>query len=192
MRLKNYINETIKVVKDLRSNEVYPLLEKKCSKALSHFKKNREALWRGFKRYKGEHIIMDSSSGRSIHPNPYYYVMDQWKGFPKRSQSIICSTMYGDAKSYSRLGNLYMLFPFDGVKIAVAPDEDVWGSFEWFMPRYFMSSYGKLSSWEEIKKRLENLDKMRKEGEVNHEEVICRVFDTRDRELVKNITSSIH
>lgn len=186
MRLENYIlNEGIKVVKDLKSDEVYPFLQQKCKKALSDFEKTKESLWRGFKRYKGEYVIMDSSRGRPVDPKPYYYVIDQWKGFPKRSQSILCSIMYGSANFYANPGRLYMLFPFDGVKIAVAPEEDVWDSFDWIKPNYFMKKYGSFSSWKELKREIEGLDRMRREGELNHEEVIYRVFDERDTKLTE-------
>jgi len=54
------------------------------------------------------------------------YILPQWKNYPKRSQSIICSTSPERAKVY---GTLYRVYPFDGSKIGVCPESDIWASF---------------------------------------------------------------
>jgi hypothetical protein len=50
----------------------------------------------------------------------------QWKGYPKRSRSFICSSSFSSANNY---GVLYAVFPFDGTTVAVAPTRDIWLSF---------------------------------------------------------------
>jgi len=57
------------------------------------------------------------------------HILPEWKNYPKRSQSIICSTSPEYAKSY---GSVYMVYPFDGSKIGVCPRGDIWSSFETF------------------------------------------------------------
>jgi len=49
------------------------------------------------------------------------------RGFPKRSQSFICSTRKGKAKQYVEKGTLLNIFPYDQTKIGVCDDDDIWG-----------------------------------------------------------------
>lgn len=45
--------------------------------------------------------------------------------FPKRSKSIICANWKNRAHA-NNYGKLYAIIPYDGVKIAVCPEFDIW------------------------------------------------------------------
>lgn len=94
---------------------------------------------RGIKIYKGLKIAMPSKAyltnpklmSRVSQNTENYYtlLMDNlpaWKLFPKRSQSLICSTKANTAFIY---GHAYQIFPFDDAKIAICPRSDIWQSF---------------------------------------------------------------
>lgn len=49
-----------------------------------------------------------------------------WRGFPKRSQSLICSNSQDGADLF---GDVYLIIPADGTKVGVCPESDMWGSF---------------------------------------------------------------
>jgi hypothetical protein len=48
--------------------------------------------------------------------------------FPKRSESIICTSDYEQAESYA-VHKPHRVIPFDGAKIAICPKSDIWISF---------------------------------------------------------------
>lgn len=61
-----------------------------------------------------------------------YYTMlidnlPSWKEYPKRTNSIICSTNINKASKY---GAVFNIIPKEGAKIAVCPTSDIWYSFE--------------------------------------------------------------
>lgn len=62
--------------------------------------------------------------------NHYTLLIDNlpgWSEYPKRSKSVICTMDSSVAKGY---GNLYVVIPFDDEKIGIAPEGDVWNSFQ--------------------------------------------------------------
>lgn len=61
--------------------------------------------------------------------NIYTLIIDnspRWKDFPKRKNSIICTTSINTANDY---GYTYVVIPYDGAKIGVCPNNDIWNSF---------------------------------------------------------------
>lgn len=67
---------------------------------------------------------------RSAHTDNYYtLLMDNlksWSPYPDRSKSVVCTTSIGTAKDY---GDLFVILPFAGAEIGVAPKNDMWNSF---------------------------------------------------------------
>jgi hypothetical protein len=67
---------------------------------------------------------------RSANTHNYYtYIIDnseEWKNYPPRSRSFICSTDRGTASNF---GEPYLYFPVNGSKIAQCPENDLWGVF---------------------------------------------------------------
>ncbi len=56
---------------------------------------------------------------------------ERWKKYPKRSKSIICSTSIATAHNY---GKIYRVIPKVGSLIGLCPCNDIWKSFEFFLP----------------------------------------------------------
>ena len=78
------------------------------------------------------HITNPKVEGRtSAHTsNEYTLLMSNdplWSAFPKRSESIICTTSTGGASSY---GIVYAVIPPDSFKFGVVPAADLWDGFD--------------------------------------------------------------
>lgn len=91
-----------------------------------------DEIYRGLKNasYDVGFIEPAKYTRRSAHTDNYYtLLMDNlksWGKYPDRSKSIVCTTSIGTAKDY---GELYMVLPFSGADIGVAPKNDMWNSF---------------------------------------------------------------
>ena len=131
MRLNNYLNEDRS--KSLTMTQALDFLNEKCSTALRESDKNN-CIYRGVNS-NYDAIVIDPKNVKkkriSANTTNYYTLLmdnsSSWKQYPKRSESIICSTDICNADSY---GILYEIFPLDGAKIGVCSDEDVWDSFK--------------------------------------------------------------
>lgn len=106
---------------------VEQLLKIKCSKSLK-LALDGQLLWRGFTSgLTSKFAIIDSSDSVRVSKdsnNLYQLMLDTspaLKGYPSRSNSIICSTIRQDAVMY---GDLYAVFPFDGTIIAGSQTDD--------------------------------------------------------------------
>ena len=132
MRFKAFIlqeNRSKKITKE----EAGQLLDKHCNKAIESYE-------RGNRIYRGVNVL-GSDEYRFIDPkkfkrksknttNHYTELMDHlpsWSKYPKRSQSIICSTSYDYARAFGY--ETYSIFPYDGAKIGVCSSNDLWNSF---------------------------------------------------------------
>lgn len=61
--------------------------------------------------------------------NYYTLLMDEskeWKKYPKRSKSIVCSTSLMNASDF---GSAFIVIPSDGAKMGVCPSADLWNAF---------------------------------------------------------------
>jgi hypothetical protein len=98
----------------------------------------KEPIYRGL---KGFEIQKEDGSypnafitkpSESIRPSAAYYNilidnLPEWKDYPKRSKSLICSTDTRGAGSY---GEVYRVIPLiEGFKLGVCPTHDLWTSF---------------------------------------------------------------
>ena len=54
--------------------------------------------------------------------------LPSWKSYPKRSRSIICSTTLDGAYGYGNNMDKKVIIPFDGSKIGLCADHDLWDS----------------------------------------------------------------
>lgn len=85
------------------------------------------AIYRSMYTTTPEYVFTDPSIGTRVSanvPNYYTLIIDNhpaWKKFPKRSESVICST----SRDYSE----YVVLPEDGAKIGICPTYDIWESF---------------------------------------------------------------
>ena len=116
---------------------------------IPHTDKLVEILRNGYSEYfrsQSEYVIFrgatpTSSVGIIVNPkvegrasanttNEYTLLMSNdplWSKYPKRSESIICSTSEMGSSSY---GRLYMVIPPDSFRFGVVPASDVWYGFE--------------------------------------------------------------
>lgn len=54
---------------------------------------------------------------------------DRWKQYPRRDQSIICSTDFGVAASYSNKANVFAVISKEGSTYGICPEHDIQVSF---------------------------------------------------------------
>lgn len=101
-----------------------------CEENASAFMKNGKAIFRGtFDDLTG---LLDTRGLKRSSANSYNYYnlwIDNhptWIGYPKRSQSLICSTDFDSAENF---GSVYLIIPKDNTPIGVCPEHDMWGSF---------------------------------------------------------------
>lgn len=76
------------------------------------------------------HILNGEAGGRTSKnsSNHYTLILDEIlpeSGFPLRSKSTICENWEGRANT-RMYGNLHVILPFNGVKIGVCPQADIW------------------------------------------------------------------
>jgi len=143
---EHFINEYYSPNDDTRSNPLAsdkPVLEIIKDKAPWYLEniKDITPIYRGLsgnkyrdrddKLYKS--LLIDPSKHKRIARNTdnyYINILDNspyWKGYPKRSESIICSTDYNRASAY---GAVYRVIPLEeDSKCVVCPESDVFQSF---------------------------------------------------------------
>lgn len=88
-------------------------------------------VFRGKANYDNILLVEPSSSiRRSRNTSNYYtYFIDnskEWKLFPDRSRSIICTTSRINAEDY---GNCFTVIPKDDAVFGICPESDLWDSF---------------------------------------------------------------
>jgi len=134
-RLNNYLTE----IKEIRSKmlteqEAIDIINKNCSDILNKYKKHPDwKIYRGLE-LSPSYIFTDPSKGlprysRGNIENYYTLLIDNlpnWKKYPKRSRSIICTNSIQEAESY---GDVYIVFPFNNANFGVCSKSDVWISF---------------------------------------------------------------
>ena len=94
---------------------------------------NGSRIYRGI-QYDTDYYFVDPKAGKprvSANTKNYYTLINDnspyWKGYPKRSESLICTTNRNVAIDY---GVSYVVLPYNGAKIGVCPSVDYWFSFE--------------------------------------------------------------
>lgn len=131
MKLKNILNE---ILSEGRSEaidiaEAESILQSDCK---SFDFDQTDHIYRGVS-YDYETMVIDPSlfDRTSANTKNYYtYIIDnsdRWNNFPKRSKSVVCTTSYDKASAY---GTRYLVIPFDQAKLGVAPESDIFYSFE--------------------------------------------------------------
>jgi len=140
MRLKNYLTEGARsMVIDM--DKTIELLMTKCPKVLENGYTGdtyTERYFRGVEENDDYYLVNPNSvqTKRKSTDNPNYYTLftsnaKSWNKFPRRDSSIIMTNDIYLAEDY---GNPYLVFPFDGSLLGIAPVSDFWGSFKKTMP----------------------------------------------------------
>ena len=104
MRLKNYLVEQAGRTKNLSLDEAVVIVKKNCMKAYNAYKNESSQIFRGIDESSYSCGYIDPKKGvrRSANTtNHYTLIMDnssKWTKYPKRSQSIICSSSQRSAE----------------------------------------------------------------------------------------------
>lgn len=174
MRFQEYLTENRS--KKINNEDAFKLA-KECKHAINTYLTSGEVLRRGLHvkgdpdstRYMGDYLMVEPKKFRRksayVGSNYYTLLMDNlpsWKQYPKRSQSIVCDTGYHHASDYSVAGNLYYVFPVNGSKVGVAPEDDIFSSFDfagmnWFSNRMGASGFDD-RSWKALVKSFQEFD----------------------------------
>lgn len=140
MRLKSFIlnegggssqNKSNHRSVPIKTDWALDFLEKKCQDAINQ----------NWKIYRGIGVsetsfyyVNPKSRGERISPyatgnyyNLFFSNAPSWSKYPKRNISLICSTEGEDAENF---GDSHFVFPVDGSKIGVCPENDIWPSFK--------------------------------------------------------------
>ena len=131
MRYYNYLNE--KRTSSITEDQFLKLLELNCSDILNKYKQKQNVILRGYlSSIKYGYIDPTKSIRKSQYAiNNYYTVLldellPSWKNMPKRSKSVICTN---NADKSNRYGQTFVVFPYNGSKIGICKNEDIWFSF---------------------------------------------------------------
>lgn len=108
------------------------LIKENCSDALKE-ERIGNRIYRGI-NLDADAAYFDPSSARPRRSrntdNFVTLIMDNsppWQAYPKRSRSMICTGALNKARAY---GHVYMVLPYNGVKIGIAPKYDIWDGFD--------------------------------------------------------------
>lgn len=126
MRFKDFLQEA-KHRQDISVEKALDLFMAHCEDVSF-----RRPMWRGSRKMTEDAYLIQGELGERVSANTsnhYTILMDRFLpkfGFPRRSQSIIFASH--DNEEYTRMyGKVYAIFPFDGVPIGVANnEEDIW------------------------------------------------------------------
>ena len=124
-------------VTEIEADKLLELLETHCSNALEYYKTSSDSITRGWKSIKKSGIYHPGSGERKSQNTTNFYTQmydtnPANNGWPKRSRSFICTTEIDTAQNYITDldtgidGTLTYVFPFNGTKIGVVPEDDIW------------------------------------------------------------------
>ena len=126
-----YINEGR--TKYISEDMALRTIRKNCKKNFKMLTLSPNKIFRGIHGFKDDFGIIDTNKGnlrKSANTKNYMTLLmdnlSSWNNMPKRSKSIICTNSKMYAGGY---GQIYNVIPFDNTKIAIAPSNDIWLSF---------------------------------------------------------------
>ncbi len=137
MKFKQYlINENRS--KEIDIDYAKKWIEKNASKSFEKAIMGNK-IYRGVSGLIGDSYYIDpkkSKPRQSAYVGSNYYTLmldnfPSWKKYPKRSQSLICTTNFEKAKNYSSSGNPYIVIIKNNSKIGVCPTDDIFFSFRY-------------------------------------------------------------
>ncbi len=132
MRFKQFLLET-RTRKAVTEADAANWIAKNAPKywdALMH--ESTQPIYRGESGFDNDFILTNSGTGRKSLTGPNFVTLlvdssDEWKDYPKRGESFICSTSLGYAGKFGP--SIYLMIPTDTAMIAIAPKDDFWYSF---------------------------------------------------------------
>lgn len=116
--------------------EAKAFIAQHCSMSIPMFRK-RVAVWRGDRSLadslkQSESAVVNTLSSKRKSENTsnwYTTILDghpEYSHFPKRSQSVICSTSFHTASGYGGLSGTLAVIPFNDAKIGNVNRNDIW------------------------------------------------------------------
>jgi hypothetical protein len=120
--------------KEIDEQTAIDLIKTRCSEMVYN------PLFRGLERTSTPFLAVDSSQiKRSSKDNSNEYTelmsntLQSWKGWPPRDRATICLSNAQYAASMYGQGEFYFVYPENGTKLAIAPDNDIWNSFSYLL-----------------------------------------------------------
>lgn len=164
MRFQKYLTEGRS--KPLTREDVTDLLRKECSDSLEAYK-NGYTIFRALDNNNPFLITSPKGDRISAFSEGNYYTLwinnsELWNKFPKRS--IICAS--GKRASNHGADSVFHVFPFNGAKIGVCPEDDIWDSFKELrnmkidantLNKILNNLVGKHLDWREFKEKSKTL-----------------------------------
>lgn len=145
---KTFISESKREKLGSRANiqtfdDLFAYLDQDCKQYLKACSdKGQFILFRGEALLDHTFSLADSTQfvRRSSNTENWYNLWidnsSQWKNYPKRLSSFICTTSPSVATDY---GYFKVVIPLDGAKMAIAPSGDIWNSFEMTLDKFYGS-----------------------------------------------------
>jgi len=135
MRLQSFISESKEGrTKVVNMDEAAQIIKKNCRKAWRRFTEDKQGLFRGHVSIRSDFGYVEPSkfNRKSANTDNHYTLWidnsKQWSKFPKRSQSLICSSSLDGA--YGTMDERYLVLPYDNSSIGLCPASDFWDSFK--------------------------------------------------------------
>ncbi len=204
MRFKQYLTENRS--KTLKEDDAYKMIKKHCKKAYNAFLQDH-VIYRGLSNSNNNLYVDPSKSTRKSRNTDNYYTLlidnnPQWKGYPKRSKSIICTNSQRKTLSFGD-GKTYQVFPYDNSKIGISPEHDFWFSFHKTLGEHNSLSYFNfklkqlatnfdvdidkyLTNWNTFKKGIDLIDQNMQDEGIDDKRNIPP-FNTTSDNLLDNI-----
>ena len=148
MRLLTYINEDrdinikydTKLGEKVKFKELSDLIKNNCKKNFLDMKHSGKWIYRGDRKWKGkkasfllkaedrgERRSANTTQGLNRYTELFSGILKSWQGWPTRNKGVICTTSAEKAFDYS--DNPFYIIPFDGTKIGICSEHDIWVSF---------------------------------------------------------------
>ncbi len=123
--------------KPISEEEAIKLIKTKCKAMMKYYSTEPDWGWffRGVREGSAGFKHIDTTGEERVSKNSFnYYTLiinhsDPWKSFPLRN--IIGTNRISKASLYSNNRTVYLMFPYDGQKIGICPQGDVWDS--WYL-----------------------------------------------------------
>ena len=138
IKLSYILQEARKGIQNISEEEAIAFIRNNCANNLRVYNEKMRFVYRGT-RLDGEYNLVDPSQRERKSANTYnYYTLmidnfPEWKEFPKRSKSLICTTDKGYTFTY---GVPFIVLPVDEAKFGECPDTDIWDSLRLLNKKY--------------------------------------------------------
>jgi hypothetical protein len=126
--------------KKISSGAFDDLVRENCAQNIKDIVNRECVVYRGdFRLEKENYLYLDSNKTKEDRKaantknfsNLYMSNSPEWKDYPQRNKSFICTTNPTYARGYSD-GKIFVMIPFDNTPIGICPGDDIFGSFKIF------------------------------------------------------------